>query len=299
VGFYYHEGNDRTSFKARLVARGYEDAEKENISSDSPVASAAAQQLVLAACAECQWIPHSWDFSTAFLQGKYIDRKRDIAIAPPDGYVAAGIAWRLKISVYGLCSALKSWYDRVREVATAAGLVCDVSDEAAFRLFDSTGSVIGILALHVDDTIGGDTLALFDAMRLIGSILKIGAEESAKDGPFWYADFRISTCPITHGKHKGKVAITMDGGEYVQATKEMDAFSGDANDLLFPAAATEFRSVAGCIGYMALFPVSSNQSFCNHIEVSKASVRDKSSPVFDEEQTLLTFRDSQQIQAHT
>jgi hypothetical protein len=42
-----------------------------------------------------------------------------------------------------------------------------------------------------------------------------------------------------------------------------------------------------------LFPVSSNQSCCNHIEVSKASVQDNSSPVFDEEQTLLTFRDSQ------
>jgi hypothetical protein len=44
----------------------------------------------------------------------------------------------------------KSWYDRVREVATAPGVDCDVSDEAAFRLFDSTGSIIGILALHGD-----------------------------------------------------------------------------------------------------------------------------------------------------
>jgi hypothetical protein len=42
-----------------------------------------------------------------------------------------------------------------------------------------------------------------------------------------------------------------------------------------------------------LFPVSSNQSCCNHIEVSKASVQDKSPPVFDEEHTLLTFRVSQ------
>jgi hypothetical protein len=42
-----------------------------------------------------------------------------------------------------------------------------------------------------------------------------------------------------------------------------------------------------------LFPVSSNQSYCSYIEVSEASVQDKSSPVFDEEHTLLTFRDSQ------
>jgi hypothetical protein len=113
-----------------------------------------------------------------------MDRKSDIVIAPPDGYEAAGIVWRLKKPVYGLCSAPKSLYDRVREVATAAGLDCDVSDEAVFRLFDSSGSIIGILALNVDDTIGCGTSALFDAMRLIGSVLKIGAEESAKDGPF-------------------------------------------------------------------------------------------------------------------
>jgi hypothetical protein len=90
------KGMSETRFKARLVTRGFEDAEKEIISSASPVASAAAQRLVLAACAERQWIPHSWDFSTTFLQGKYIDRNCDIVIAPPDSYATTGIAWRLK-----------------------------------------------------------------------------------------------------------------------------------------------------------------------------------------------------------
>jgi hypothetical protein len=37
--------------KARLVARGYEDKEKDRVSSDSPVASSAAQRLVLASLA--------------------------------------------------------------------------------------------------------------------------------------------------------------------------------------------------------------------------------------------------------
>jgi hypothetical protein len=139
--FTIKKGMTETRFQARLVARGYEDAENVTISSDSPVASAAAQRLALAAFAELQWITHSWDLSTGFLQGKYIDRKCDIVIAPPDGY-AAGIAWRLKNPVYGLCSAPKSWYDRVREVAIAVVLDSDVSDEAVFRLFDITGSIL-------------------------------------------------------------------------------------------------------------------------------------------------------------
>jgi hypothetical protein len=52
--------------KARLVARGYEDKEKDRVSSDSPVASSAAQRLVLAFLAEKQWIPNSWDFIKPF-----------------------------------------------------------------------------------------------------------------------------------------------------------------------------------------------------------------------------------------
>jgi hypothetical protein len=41
---------------ARLVAHGYENKEKDRVSSGSPVASSAAQRLVLALMAEKQWI---------------------------------------------------------------------------------------------------------------------------------------------------------------------------------------------------------------------------------------------------
>jgi hypothetical protein len=42
--------------KASLVARGYEDKEKDRLSSDSPIASSATQRLVLALLAKKQWI---------------------------------------------------------------------------------------------------------------------------------------------------------------------------------------------------------------------------------------------------
>jgi hypothetical protein len=67
-----HDGIWRS--KARLVARGYEDKEKNRVSSDSQVASSANQRLVLELLAEKQWIPNSWDFTTAFLQGKSLTR---------------------------------------------------------------------------------------------------------------------------------------------------------------------------------------------------------------------------------
>jgi hypothetical protein len=64
----------------RLAAQGYEDKEKDRVSSDSPVSSSAAWRLVLALLAEKQWILNSWNFTTAFLQGKSLTR--DIFIVP-------------------------------------------------------------------------------------------------------------------------------------------------------------------------------------------------------------------------
>jgi hypothetical protein len=59
--------------------------------------------------------------------------------------------------VYGLVSAPKAWFDRLREVIEKHGFSADLSDEAIFRLRHATGKVIGVLAIHVDDTIGGGT----------------------------------------------------------------------------------------------------------------------------------------------
>jgi Reverse transcriptase (RNA-dependent DNA polymerase) len=99
--------------KARLVARGYEDKEKDRVSSDSP-ASSAAQRLVLALLAEQQWIPNSWDFTTAFLQGRTLTR--DVFFVPPIDFVGSHVVWRLKKPIYGIVSAPKSWFDMLIEV---------------------------------------------------------------------------------------------------------------------------------------------------------------------------------------
>jgi hypothetical protein len=96
------------------VTRGYEDKEKDRVSSDSPVASSAAQRLVLALLAEKQWIPNSWYFTTAFLQGKSLTR--DIFVVPPIDIVGSHVVWRLKKPIYGILSAPMSRFDRLIEV---------------------------------------------------------------------------------------------------------------------------------------------------------------------------------------
>jgi hypothetical protein len=107
--------------KAMLVARGYEDKEKDRVSSDSPFASSAAQLLVLTLLPEKQWIPNSWDFTTAFLRGKSLTR--DAFVVPPIDFVSSHVVWRLKKPIYSIVSASKSWFDRLIEVCRAAGVM--------------------------------------------------------------------------------------------------------------------------------------------------------------------------------
>jgi Reverse transcriptase (RNA-dependent DNA polymerase) len=113
--------------KARLVARGFEDKEKDRVSSDSPVASSAAQRLVLVLLAEKQWIPNTWDFIAAFSQGESLTR--DVFVVPPIDFVGSHVVWSLKKPIYGIVSAPKSWFDRLIEVCRASGLTTTTTNE--------------------------------------------------------------------------------------------------------------------------------------------------------------------------
>ena len=67
--------------KARLVARGFEDAEIRDRQTDSPTCSKESIQLVLSMIASKKWKCNVMDVKTAFLQGKPL--QRDVYIKPP------------------------------------------------------------------------------------------------------------------------------------------------------------------------------------------------------------------------
>jgi Reverse transcriptase (RNA-dependent DNA polymerase) len=229
-------------YKARLVARGFEDDEKRNVTRDSPTAATSSQRLVLQVLVENQWLPTSWDFETAFLQGKPIER--EVYIAAPEGYAAPGSCWRLKKPVYGLVSAPKAWFDRLREVIQKHGFKADLSDEAIFCLRSKAGAVIGVLAIHVDDTLGGGTSEFHAVMDAVAKDLKVGSKEEEN---FHYKGLRITTT-----WHKGEFEVTVDGMEYLDSTVQMPLPANrDDSSLLTPADATNYRSVVGSIGYMS------------------------------------------------
>ena len=162
--------------KARLVARGFEDADNENVQRDSPTCSAESLRAIHAVLCQNNWKAHSMDIKTAFLQGEKMTRT--VYIKPPKEAKQSCVLWKLQKCVYGLVDASLSWYKRVCRVMSETGAKTSAVDPAVFYWLSSTGSVEGILASHVDDFIWGGTPAFEKrVIAYIRSCLYVGKEE--------------------------------------------------------------------------------------------------------------------------
>jgi hypothetical protein len=152
--------------------------------------------------------------------------------------------WKLKKPVYVLVSAPKAWFDRLREVIESYGFEADLSDEAIFRLMDSEGGLLGILAIHVDDTLGGGANSFHKMMDAVADDLKVGARER---GTFHYKGLWVSTIYPHDSKLPFEIAV--DGDEYLDSALPMPLPAGlGDDDRLAPVDATNYLSVVGCIG---------------------------------------------------
>ncbi|CAC5425237.1 unnamed protein product [Mytilus coruscus] len=104
--------SEGTIHNARLVARGFEEFNRDDIPKDSPTCGTDSLRLVLAILAQRGWKTRTMDIKTAFLQGAEIERK--IYVKPPIEAQCKDIIWKLRKCVYGLSDASLSWYNRVK-----------------------------------------------------------------------------------------------------------------------------------------------------------------------------------------
>jgi hypothetical protein len=153
---------------------GLRGKEKTRVSSDSPVASTAAQRLVLALLAGKQCITNSSYFTAAFFQGKFLSR--DVFVVPPINFVASHVVWRLKKPIYGILSAPMSWFDPLIEVCRDAVQTTFTMDVGLLTITNGK-QVFGVLTLHVDDVKGGGTKEFHGVMAKIGETLVEGSHE--------------------------------------------------------------------------------------------------------------------------
>ena len=78
--------------------------------------------------------------------------ERTVIISPPrEANVPKGKLWQLKVALYGLNDASLQFFFKCREVLLSLGCTQSTFDPAMFIKHDSSGNLIGIIVLHVDD----------------------------------------------------------------------------------------------------------------------------------------------------
>nr|CAB3262901.1 uncharacterized protein LOC100184952 [Phallusia mammillata] len=135
--------------KARLVARGFEETDRDTLDRESPTCSKDGLRVLLSIAKQQKWELKSIDIKTAFLQGETLDR--NIYVKPPrEANCSKDVIWKLEKCVYGLVDASKSWYRRVKQFMLDHGAKISILDRAIFYWHD--GNVLhGYISVYVDD----------------------------------------------------------------------------------------------------------------------------------------------------
>ena len=111
-------------FKARWVCRGFQDAQKWDLQTDSPTATRYGFRVASQHAASMYWDILHIDLKTAFLQGETYDLERrvihvqlpsDIGLPP----YLVGLCTR---SVYGLADAPRRWWNRLDKFLISLGI---------------------------------------------------------------------------------------------------------------------------------------------------------------------------------
>ena len=167
-----YKGDDMY-YKARLVARGFEESNLNEIRKDSPTCCKENFRLLLAIVVTNKWKVHSLDIKAAFLQGNKINR--DVYLKPPTEAGTKNL-WKLNVSIYGLCDAPRAWYLSLKSVLEKGGAKKSKYDDAVFYLFDNN-KLEGILCAHVDDFCwGGSTQFELKIINFIKQSFQISIE---------------------------------------------------------------------------------------------------------------------------
>ena len=142
--------NTEKKRKARLVARGYLDEPLSPTEITSPTCRKESLRILFSICVAKNWTVKSVDITSAFLQGKAIERT--VYLIPPKEYNKNGILWKLKKCVYGLSDAAKIWYESVKDRIEESGIQKCPHDDAFFY-WNLNGEIKGLVSIHVDDFI--------------------------------------------------------------------------------------------------------------------------------------------------
>ncbi|CAI7869421.1 unnamed protein product [Closterium sp. NIES-53] len=150
------------AFKARYVARGFNQRQGvDYFQTFSPTPKMTTLRVLLHVAAQRDYVLHSLDFSTPFLQG---NMHEEIWLRRPPGFIGSfpiGTQWSLRRPVYDLRQAPREWHDTLRTRLAALEFVPSIADPSLFLRTDTSLPPFYVL-VYVDDLIfaTADTEAL-------------------------------------------------------------------------------------------------------------------------------------------
>ena len=231
--------NEENRWRARLVARGYEENLKESeVRVDSPTASKPLIKVFFGLLATFKWLCHSIDVKSAFLQGDPIER--EVFLKPPREAKTVGKLWRLNKAIYGLSDASRIWYFTIKKCLMKLGCTQVKSDPAMFYWY-SQDKLSGVFITHVDDFLFGGTNDFHSSViKCLKSEFKIGSQES---GAFKYVGLNIK---------QTEEGIVMNQTSYLNSVQPIEApkKSTITSDILDKMHSDNLRSTIGQLNWL-------------------------------------------------
>ena len=230
-----HDGQ-KTNYKARIVARGFQEEEKPQ--SDSPTAMRESIKIFLAVAANEELELEAIDIRAAFLQSKVLDR--DVFVEPPKDLKQENTIWKLKKPLYGLDDASRKFWIRVKEILEGIKIKTVPGDEA-FYYRHKNGKLEGMILTHVDDfQIAGTEEFLKEVREELKTKLKVSKVERGK--------FRFTGVDIE--KHGKGITISME--DYANSFEKIEEIRKASSEE--PLTKTEFkvyRKFTGKVSWLA------------------------------------------------
>ena len=147
--------------KCRVVGRGFQEKYDESLRRDSPTASTQMTNMLCSLSASLKLKLYTADVTGAFLQGKKIERELYFRMPSNLGKCAlpgveAGSLLKLNKSIYGTNDAARAWYTTLRASLETQGWRGLAFEPGTFIYREeSTGRILGLMVLHVDDFLIG------------------------------------------------------------------------------------------------------------------------------------------------
>jgi hypothetical protein len=139
-------------FKARLVARGYEQqCGIDYTETFSPVIKSSTIRVLLSLAIQFDWSIRQLDVSNAFLHGTFTET---VYMQQPKGFVDQShphFVCKLHKAIYGLKQAPRAWFHRLSSFLMELGFVASLVDTSLFILNSGLHNIF--MLIYVDDII--------------------------------------------------------------------------------------------------------------------------------------------------